>query len=162
MYLTRSEILSEEIVQDVFLKVWQKREELNDISYFNAWLRTVAKNTCFNYLRKLAIEEIGNNRYALYSESTSPSSENDLIAKEYQQLLDAAVQKLPPQQKKVYELSRQAGKKQEEIAREMNISIYTVKEYMKLALRTIRKHLEDNLDTTILLILVPALKKFFS
>ena len=65
MYLTRSETLSEEIVQDVFLKVWEKREELTGINYFNAWLRTVAKNTCSNYLRSLAMEKIALSRFAL-------------------------------------------------------------------------------------------------
>ena len=58
MYLTRSETLSEELVQDVFLKVWKNRDQLPALHYFNAWLRTIASNTCSNYLRSMAIERL--------------------------------------------------------------------------------------------------------
>src|SRR5688500_1964413 len=151
MHLTKSEILSEEIVQDVFMKVWEKREQLQGINYLNAWLRTVARNTCSNYLRNLAMEKLVMNRYALQNNSETPSPENDLTAKEYEQIIEAAIRQLPPQQKKVYVLSRQGGKKQAEIANELNISIYTVKEYMKLAQRSIHQYLESNLEIAILL-----------
>ena len=154
MYLTRSEMLSEEIVQDVFMKIWEKRDQLEGINYFNSWFRTVTRNTCSNYLRSLAMEKLVMNRYALQNNSETPSPENDVIAKEYQQIIEAAIRQLPPQQKKVYLLSRQGGKKQAEIAHELNISIYTVKEYMKLAQRSIRQHLESNLDVSILLAIV--------
>ena len=154
MHLTRSEMLSEEIVQDVFMKIWEKRDQLEGINYFNAWFRTVTRNTCSNYLRSLAMEKLVMNRYALQNNSETPSPENDVIAKEYQQIIDAAIRQLPPQQKKVYLLSRQGGKKQAEIAHELNISIYTVKEYMKLAQRSIRQYLESNLDVSILLAIV--------
>ena len=158
MHLTRSEMLSEEIVQDVFMKIWEKRDQLEGINYFNSWFRTVTRNTCSNYLRSLAMEKIVMNRYALQNNSETPSPENDVIAKEYQQIIEAAIRQLPPQQKKVYLLSRQGGKKQAEIAHELNISIYTVKEYMKLAQRSIRQHLESNLDVSILLAIVIFLK----
>lgn len=154
MHLTRSEILSEEIVQDVFMKLWEKRDQLPGINYINAWLRTVARNTCSNYLRNLAMEKLVMNRYSLQNIAETPSPENDLAAKEYEQIIEAAIRQLPPQQKKVYLLSRQAGKKQAEIADELNISIYTVKEYMKLAHRSIRQHLETKLDIVILLAIV--------
>jgi RNA polymerase sigma-70 factor (ECF subfamily) len=150
MYLTRSEILSEEIVQDVFLKVWEKKEQLASLDYFNAWLRTVAKNTCSNYLRNLAIEKIALSRVAGSLDPEMKTVENSLIEKECSQFIAEAIRQLPPQQQKVYVLSRQANKKQEEIAREMNISIYTVKEYMKLAQRSIRQYLENKLDITVL------------
>lgn len=145
MHLTRSEILSEEIVQDVFMKVWEKRGQLPAINYFNSWLRTIARNTCSNYLRNLAIEKLALSRYSLNHDSETASPENAVVAKEYEQIIDAVISKLSPQQKKVYLLSRRLGKKQEEIAQELNISIYTVKEYMKQAQRTIRKSLGDNL-----------------
>jgi RNA polymerase sigma-70 factor (ECF subfamily) len=150
MLLTRSETLSEEIVQDVFLKVWEKKRSTCRYQLFNAWLRTVAKNTCSNYLRSLAMEKNALSRFASGSDTETASVENDVIAKEYGQIIDEAIRQLPPQQKKVYMLSRHSGKKQDEIARELNISIYTVKEYMKLAQRSIRQYLETKLDLVIL------------
>ena len=158
MHLTRSEILSEEIVQDVFMKVWEKRDQLRGINYLNAWLRTVARNTCSNYLRNLAMEKLVMKRYAVQHNAETPSPENDVAAKEYEQIIEAAIRQLPPQQKKVYLLSRQDSKKQEEIANELNISIYTVKEYMKLAKRSIRQYLEDKLDIAVLLAVATFLK----
>ncbi|MCU0394728.1 MAG: RNA polymerase sigma-70 factor [Chitinophagaceae bacterium] len=146
MYLTRSEVQAEEIVQDVFLKVWEKRTELSGIQYFNGWLRTVAKNTCSNYLRDLAVEKLAMSRLLDKAEGTTASAETNVIEKEYRQIIEEAIQRLPPQQKKVYILSRQTGKKQEEIARELNISLYTVKEYLKLAQRSVRQHITNKID----------------
>lgn len=146
MYLTRSELMAEEIVQDVFLKVWEKRQELSGIQYFNGWLRTVAKNTCSNYLRDLAVEKLAMSRLSENTDPITSSVESEVILKDYQQIIDEAIQRLPPQQKKVYILSKQTGKKQEEIARELNISIYTVKEYLKLAHRSVRQHITQKID----------------
>ena len=151
MYLTRSEFLAEEIVQDVFMKVWENREQ-------HAWLRTVAKNTCCNYLRTMALEKLAMNQLAANTATETASSENEVIARQYEQIIDAAIQQLPAQQKKVYLLSRKAFKKQEEIAHELNISVYTVKEYMKLAQRSIRRYLENRTELVVLTAVVFYLK----
>ncbi|MCC6761719.1 MAG: RNA polymerase sigma-70 factor [Chitinophagaceae bacterium] len=149
MYLTKSETLAEEIVQDVFMKVWEKRAELVDIQQFNSWLRRVAKNTCSNYLRDLAVERLAMNKLSEKQDALAASVESNVIEKEYRQILEEALQRLPPQQKKVYILSRQAGKKQEEIAREMNISLYTVKEYLKLAQRSVRQYIAQRIELVV-------------
>lgn len=146
IYLTRSEIMAEELVQDVFLKVWKCRTELASVVYFNAWLRTIAKNTCSNYLRSLAIEKMAMMNIADNSPKDTESFENELIVREFEQIIQHAITQLPPQQQKVYLLSKQCFKKQDEIAKEMDISIYTVKEYMKLAQRSIRRHLETKAE----------------
>lgn len=151
IYLTRSETLAEEMVQDVFLKVWEKREQLADIDYFNAWLRTVAKNICSNYLRNLAIENLVMKRYSSANQKDHSSPENELMNKQYEAIVNAAIEQLPPQQQKVFRLSRQSEKKQSEIAQELSISVYTVKEYMKLAQRSVCMYIESHLDITIML-----------
>lgn len=149
MYLTKSETMAEEIVQDVFMKVWEKRAELVDIQQFNSWLRRVAKNTCSNYLRDMAVERLAMNKLSEKTDVIASSVESSVIEKEYRQILEEALQRLPPQQKKVYILSRQAGKKQEEIARELNISLYTVKEYLKLAQKSVRQYVAQRLDLVV-------------
>lgn len=146
MYLTRSETLSEELVQDVFLKVWKNRDQLPALHYFNAWLRTIASNTCSNYLRSMAIERLALTQLVSEQSVSVESAEEGVIGKEIEKIIEAAIQKLPPQQKKVYLLSRKFSKRQEEIAGELDISIYTVKEYMKLAQRSIRRHLEKEME----------------
>ena len=159
MYLTHSEVLSEEIVQDVFMKVWEKRSQLTAISFFNSWLRTVARNTCSNYLRSLAIERLALQEYVLKTKTVPISPEVGFETKEYEQILEAAIQQLPPQQRKVYLMSRRQGMKQQDIATELNISYYTVKEYMKLANRSIMNYLGTKLDIAISLAILFYMKR---
>jgi RNA polymerase sigma-70 factor (family 1) len=153
MYLTRSEIMAEEMVQDVFMKTWENRLQLKKIDHFNAWLRTVAKNTASNYLRNLATERLALTRISARQGASNLVTEDTVTGREYDQILQESIRQLPAQQQKVYKLSRIEGMKQDEIAREMGISVYTVKEYMKLALRSIRKSLEDKIDVAIILAL---------
>jgi RNA polymerase sigma-70 factor (family 1) len=149
MHLTRSDVVSEEIVQDVFMKVWTNKNQLVQLDYFNAWLRTVARNTIISYLRSLTREKLALNKLGAVSDNSGNSTEDTLIEKEYRQILEEAIKKLPPQQKKAYLLSRQAGLKNDEIARQMGISIYTAKEYLHLALRFIRSYLDTRLELMI-------------
>ena len=150
MYLTRSDCFSVDIVQEVFVKVWVNRKELADVKYFNAWLRTIARNTIKNYLRGMARERVALQDISVITTRSVPSSENSLVEKHYQQKLLEAIERLPPQQKRVYLLSRQAGLKNIEIATQMNISIYTVKEYLAKALNALRGQLASKLNVILL------------
>lgn len=151
MYLTRSPYLSEEIVQDVFMKVWEKREDLESIEYFNAWLRTVARNICLNHLRSIAIQHLGLEALAGRRDGAAPMTEYDVLNREYEKLLQEAIELLPPQRQRVYQLSRQLGMQQDEIARELGISVFTVKEHRKLALRSIKSYLEKRIDISLII-----------
>lgn len=138
--LTGSSVLAEEIVQEVFTKLWQQRSELGLINNFEAWLITVARNTGSDMLRRIAHERII--MHELQSGAAADfSEEQDEEWKQYHQKLYQAVADLPPQQRKVWEMSRFQGKKQQQIAEEMGISIYTVKEYIKKATATLKKNL---------------------
>lgn len=149
MYLTRSEVLSEEIVQDVFMKVWSNRDQLHQIDYFNAWLRTIARNTISNYLRGLARERLALSRLDVTKNDSTLSSENIFLDRQYQQLMQEAIRQLPAQQQKAFLLSRQAGLKNEEIARQMGISIHTTKEHLQRATRSIRQYLDARIELSV-------------
>jgi RNA polymerase sigma-70 factor (ECF subfamily) len=151
MYLTRSEFLAEEITQDVFLKIWMRKEQLAGIEYFNAWLKTIAHNVAVNHLKRLAQEKLILERIAKETQHSNNHTENTVISLEYERILKEAIAQLSPQQQKVYLLSRQEGLKYEEIAREMQISIHTVKEYMKKALHSIRVYLNGRIDLAVAL-----------
>lgn len=153
LLLTHSESQAQELVQDVFMKIWEKREQLREIDYFNAWLRTIARNTATNYLRARAMEKLGLALLPL-NENGSCFTENDAANREYASLLQAAIRQLPLQQQKVYILHRQQGLRHEAIAQQLGISVLTSKKYMKLALRSIRIFLEHRMDATVLLALV--------
>jgi RNA polymerase sigma-70 factor (ECF subfamily) len=157
MYITRSTYLSEEIVQEVFMKIWITRKGLADIEHFGAYLKTIAKNIASNYLKRLAHEQLILQKMAEEAPPSEANLENEVIMNELQRILDEAIATLPPQQQKVYLLHRYDNLKQEEIARQMQISYYTVKEHMKKALKTIRTYVEQRID----LIILVALQKFF-
>lgn len=153
LLLSRSENQAQELVQDVFMKIWEKREQLREIDYFNAWLRTIARNTAINYLRARAMEKLGLARLLTY-QSSNYVTENDVADREYAVLLQAAIRQLPLQQQKVYILHRQQRLRHEAIAEQLGISVLTSKKYMKLALRSIRVFLERRMDAAVLLALV--------
>jgi RNA polymerase sigma-70 factor (family 1) len=150
MYLTHSEYFSEEITQEVFMKIWLNRKQLESVEYFNAYLRTIASHVASNYLKRLANERIILQKIASESRQSGETTGNTILDNEYQAILEQAIQNLPPQQKKVYLLSRLEGLKQDDIAKRMNLSPYTVKEYMKNAMYSIRKFVGGRIELAIL------------
>jgi RNA polymerase sigma-70 factor (family 1) len=142
--LTASRQATQEIVQDVFVRIWVKRATLTEIGNFDAYLFTAVRNHVFNYIRNMARER--NRQAALEADSlTAPpvmqSVESQLTPEDYHSLLDDAVAQLPQQQQRVYRLHKQEGLSHAEIAVRMQLSVETVKKHMSLALRAIREHL---------------------
>ncbi|SFT05253.1 RNA polymerase sigma factor [Mucilaginibacter polytrichastri] len=142
--LTYSEDLAEEIVQDIFLKVWYGRDKLNTIESFGAYLNRLVRNHAFNLLRQVASHAKANKRIGEGLSELDNSTQHDLDLRETTRLLDEAIQLLPLQQKKIYILCRQEGLKYEEAAQQLNISPDTVHYHMKLALNAIREHFKRN------------------
>lgn len=140
--LTESKPATQEIVQDVFVKIWVKRAALTDVEHFDAYLFTAARNHVFNYIRNLARER--SRRAALEAEGLREpvqAAEVGTPEEDYHLLLDEAVAQLPQQQQRVYRLHKQEGLSHAEIAARMQLSVETVKKHMSLALRAIRDHL---------------------
>lgn len=150
--LTRSETLAEEIVQDIFMKIWLKRTELSEIENFGAFLNRMTRNHAYNLLKRLTMEAIVNkNLKAEFTESTENTQESiDYNASA--EILKKAVGLLSPQQKLVYTLCHVEGLKYEEAAKKLNISAGTVHSHMKQALKSIRAHF-INSDALIFLLL---------
>jgi RNA polymerase sigma-70 factor (ECF subfamily) len=136
---TKSIVLSEEIVQDVFLKVWLKRELLIPVKNFKGYLFTVARNHIYNELRKKSCEQAFAKHLEEYFMEISSLPEQQLLLKEAQSLVDKAVAHLPVQQRTVYELSRKDGLDHSQIADKLGISKLTVKSHMNKALHVIRQ-----------------------
>lgn len=140
--LTGSFAATQEIVQDVFVKIWLKRAALPAIQSFEAYLFTAARNHVFNHLRQLARQRAQQARLeaGIAPEITLPAPlEEDVV--EYQDLLDEAIDQLPSQQRNVYILHRREQLSHAQIAERMHLSVETVKKHMSLALHAIRDHL---------------------
>lgn len=148
--LTESREMAEDITQDVFTKIWMIRESLAEVEHFRTWLYTISKNQALNALRQQARQRVRQQAF----DATQPlAGDQELYDSVLLGIADQAIADLPPQQKKVYLLSRHEGMKYSEIAREMNISHETVKSYMKLALASITKSVREKAGLPGLLLL---------
>jgi RNA polymerase sigma-70 factor (family 1) len=146
--LTKSQPVAEEIVQDVFVKVWTKRDQLNDVKNFRAFLFRVARNQAFNSLRDEARKALLNQEWSLglsFSEDPGYGVDRERMF----DLIDEAIALLPPQQKKAWQLSREDGMKHEEIADRLHLSRETVKRHISLAIAFITRHVKNQADTVL-------------
>ena len=143
-HFTRSSFTAEEITQEVFMKIWSGRESIADVENIEAWISTMTRNLCFNYLKKIALEKRFNRTIADKGAKTEENVEQYISYKDQLGLLGEALNQLSPQQRLIFRLNRDEGLKNEEIARQLNISPNTVKTHMVSALRKIRHFLETH------------------
>jgi RNA polymerase sigma-70 factor (family 1) len=148
--LVRSQELSKEILQDVFMDVWRRRELLPQINNFRAYLFTMARNLIYDHLKKQVATTAIMKEFS-YASTLENSTETAMLEKQYGELLQEAVGELPPQQKQVFMMARVEGLSQEAIAEKMNLSRLTVKAHMQRALHTIRIRLEPHLSPVVAL-----------
>lgn len=143
--------LAEDIAQQVFFVVWEKRSSLTTIENGESWLWTVARNLTMNVLRKEASRQtyITHIKERFVQESHTPLQE--LLNKQKGERIKKIINTLTPRQQQVYKLSRDNGMTYAEIAKALHLSPDTVKEYMTEALKTIRKMLLQYKDEILLL-----------
>jgi len=137
--LTHSVTISEEIVEDVFLKIWLKRNDLENIQNFQAYLFTIIRNDAYKALKQIArnykkVVLLNDNEQS----QSYNNSENYLIEKEYSSLLQKAIERLPRQQKQVYTLIKEQGLKRDEAADFLHLQPETVKFHLAQAMKNIR------------------------
>lgn len=149
-YLAERE-LAEELVMDVMLRLWQRRDHLSAEASLSAYLFQSIKNAVIDQLRKrslkmLSVEEVHTERL------TTPSVEDHYYAAQLQQVYQESLTRLSPKRKQVFELSRHEGKSYKEISRETGVSISTVKQHMNASLSTIRELMKAHTDIVPLII----------
>lgn len=134
----KSPILGQEVVQDVFLKLWFHRRELKTDQPLEAWLYTIARNNIFNRLKKISIEWQAMREVGSSAQTVIDNAGYKLDDWQYSDLLQQAIHKLPEQQRKVFLLARKEQLSYQEIAERLGISALTVKTHMARALESIR------------------------
>lgn len=138
--VTNSNELAEEIVHDVFLKIWKNRDGLSRVEKFTAYLFIITRNYTLNALRKLANDRKKSLQFEQYlvNEYNMATDEPEY---NHTLLLENAVTCLPPRQQQVFLLKSQ-GFKNIEIASQMSISANSVKKYQQWSIQAISKYLK--------------------
>jgi RNA polymerase sigma-70 factor (ECF subfamily) len=150
--ITNSMDLAEEIVQDVFLKIWLNREVLAGVHNFKAYLFVISKNHTLNCLRKLSNERKHLNDFEESYTRILIDSSTD--SNGYYTILDEAINRLPPQQQQVYLLSRHDRLRYAEVANRMNISRESVKKYLQIATFSITNYILTNFHTVLFISII--------
>jgi RNA polymerase sigma-70 factor (family 1) len=147
--------VAEELVMDVFMKLWTGREMLIQIENFDAFLFRVAHNKTIDFLRSVAKDP--GFRELLWEELqivSGTGADNALITHEYEEKLREAIDLLSPQRKKVYQLSREMDLTHEEIAGRLNLSKSTVNNHLVEARQFIRQYLVNKFDLAMLFLII--------
>ena len=144
MMYTESTVLSEEIVQDVFVKVWTKRSGLTTINNFSSWLFMITRNRSFNVLRDIARAERREHVLISHLPVEFDDTQQNVNANDTQKLVDEAMKLLTAQQRQAFQLFKVQRLSREETAKAMNLSPNTVKVHLLHALRIIRAYLVNN------------------
>jgi RNA polymerase sigma-70 factor (ECF subfamily) len=137
--LIKSHEFAEEILQDVFIKIWLNRSSIDLSKSFSAYLDTIAKNTVYDYFRKIASDNAKIEQLILIMKKCEPANAESLIAlKEVQSHLDDILFKLPQKCREVYVLCRIEGRSHEEVSKLLNISKSTINNHIMKASRIVK------------------------
>ena len=139
----KSPILAQEVVQDVFMKLWFSRKNLNATQPIEAWLHTVAKNNIINRLKKLSNEWKALTELPFITTYSINTTENSVQEAEYISILNYAIASLPEQQKKAFQLSRNENMTYIQIGEQLGLSPLTVKTHISRALSHIKRVLAE-------------------
>lgn len=142
--LTKSDQLAKDIIQEVFLKLWDQRNQLSSILNVEAWLYRVTENKIIDFLRKASADVRLKERIWNQLQQIVNESEQYLAVKEYNQIIQKAIDQLPPQRKLIYQLNKEIGMNYREIANELRLSKHTVKNQLSTAIQSVRKFLIKN------------------
>ena len=142
----KQEADTEEIVQDVFIKIWKSREKIDVYSSFESFLFTIAHNATVNLLKKRATEQ----KYVEHVKSLQNLEKayeltDEIHYKELKQKLQGFLNELSPRQKEIFQLSREEGLSNTEIAKKLGISVQTVKNHLVTALSFLKSKLDNGL-----------------
>lgn len=144
--ILKNEDEANDIVQEVFVKIWESREKLGDFKLLNSYIFTIAYNNSIDLIRK----RINSNKYLDHLKNSSviqisPATISEIEFNELNIQVEKLIATLPERQKQVYLLHREDGLTYPEIAERLNISKNTVENHMVKALKYLRSNMDNSL-----------------
>lgn len=142
-----SEIEAKDILQNVFLRFWEKRKNIDIHSSAKAYLYKSIQYECLNYIRSKKLKEDSTDISSKEIADQSNIPDVDVVYREIEIILESVIDKLPPQSKKIFTESRINGMKNFEIAQKLNVSVRTVDTQIYRVLKILKVKLKDYLAT---------------
>lgn len=153
--ISKSPEIAEEIVLDIFIKIWNGRAQMKDIENLEAFLFTVARNKAFDFLRQVKKSRL--KQEALWERmqgNVADMADKGLLLENLEATIRSATSHLSPQRKMVFLLSRDHNLTYEQIAEKLQLSTNTVRNHLSAALQIIRAHISPGLDIIICIMLL--------
>lgn len=140
--MVKSEAVAKDLIQDIFLSIWVSRSRLPDILSPSNWIFKITYNRTYSWLKQQTFRTKVNTGIGVQREEIlANQTEENVSFAETSRLVKKAIHQLPPQTKRIYQLSREQGLKVHEIAEHLNISVSTVKNTIVTASKAIREYL---------------------
>ncbi|SHF94431.1 RNA polymerase sigma-70 factor, ECF subfamily [Mariniphaga anaerophila] len=147
----KQEADAEEIVQEVFVKIWEARNKIDVYSSFESFLFTIAYNTTISLFRKRATEKKYLEHLKMLQQAgASPDLNDEVQFNELNGQVQSLLNELTPRQKEIFLLSRDEGLTHEEIAKKLNISALTVKKHVANSLAFLKSRMDSSLMYSLL------------
>lgn len=141
LQLVRNDAYAEELLQDVFMKVWETREQINPDLSFRAYLYRIATNMAFNFMQRASKEREILERIIQSSTELYDHVEAELLNKENEQLMARILDGLPTQCRSVFTAVKLDGLSHKETAEQFGISTHTVNNHVQKASKYLKNHL---------------------
>jgi len=159
--LTMNGDLAEDLVQDIFLSLWENHQNIDPNKSLKSWFFLSLRNNCLNYLRKQKTEQryldflsFQNKSQELFLDSSMEEWEIEALKNKQINQIAGIIETLPPQCRKVFEMSRFKKIKNHEIAQELGISVRTVETHISQAIKVINKQMKSKSVLLMLAILL--------
>jgi RNA polymerase sigma-70 factor (ECF subfamily) len=145
----KSEEETDDIIQEVFIRIWELRCFIDPEMSFSSFIYTITRNRILNYFRDMNIELQVKKALSLRTIIEKETIESALIFSEYQQILKDAIDKLPAQRKKVFNMSRTENLSHKEIASILGVSVNTIQDHISESLKFIKNYFAHHTDMTL-------------
>ena len=155
--LVKDADIAQELLQDLFLKIWEVRAKIKDEGSFKSFLYKVSGNLVYRHFRKIAQDNRLIHRLTIDYIESDANAETNIINRENNDLLQKAIGSLSPKRKLIYTLCKLEGKSHEEVSNELGISVSTVNNQIVKANRAVKQFFLENSY----LAMVLAISQFF-
>lgn len=140
-YFIKDEEIAKELLQDIFLKVWNQKENIDPEKSFKAFIYKIGHNLIYDHFRKAALDRKLTNAFISKFVEEYTHVEEQLLNKEVSQILKQAIDCLPTQRKMVFTLCKLEGKSYKEVSEIMNISVSTISDHIVKATKSVKEYI---------------------